>query len=133
MNIEKLAADWVTYKYAEKVAQDARRECEDAMVEFYRVNPQNEGTQNFIAGDLKVKVVSKLTKKIDSDKLQEIAAEHNLTDKLSMLFRWKAEINSAVWKAESEEVKAALSDAITTSAGRPTFSIDTVATATDMA
>lgn len=128
MNIEKLAQDWVKYKYAEKVAQDARRECEDAMVEFYRINPQNEGTQNFEAGDLKVKIVSKLTKKIDSDKLQEIAAEHGLTDKLPTLFRWKAEINSAVWKAESDEVRTVLSDAITTSAGRPTFSIETTTT-----
>ena len=128
MNIEKLANDWVTYKYAEKVAQDARRECEDAMVEFYRLNQQVEGTSNFEVGELKVKIVSKLSRKVDSDKLQEIAAENGLSDKLPMLFRWKAEINSAVWKNETEEVRNKLGDAITTSAGRPTFSIESTTT-----
>ena len=41
MNIEKLANDWVTYKLAEKVALDARRECEAAMLEYFRINPQD--------------------------------------------------------------------------------------------
>jgi len=126
MNIEKLASDWVTYKFAESVAVDARRECEDAMVEFYGFNPQYEGTQNFEAGDLKVKVVSKMSRTVDSDKLQEIAAENGLSDELPRLFRWKADINSAAWKTATEQMRDVLSGAINTKSGRPTFSIDSI-------
>ena len=57
--------------------------------------------------------------------LSKLAAEHGLTEHLSALFRWSADINAAAWKAASEAITAPLLGAITTTAGRPSFSIST--------
>ena len=125
MNIYELVANWLTYKEDERASVEQRRAIEDEIAQYYRINPQDEGTKNFEEGKFKVKIVSKLSRTVDSDKLQEIAAEAGLTDELSRLFKWKADIHTASWKTAPEQVKAVLSEAITTKAGRPTFSIET--------
>ena len=124
--IEQLVSDWVLYKQAEKVAVDCRRACEDEIAKFYKINPQKEGTQNFEVDGNKVKIVSRLAQKIDSDKVQEIAAENGFENYLSSLFRWKPEIVAASWKSAPKEVTEKLSFAITTTPGRPSFSIEPV-------
>ena len=48
--------------------------------------------------------------KVNSDKLQELAAEHGLTDHLPSLFRWKPEINMTVWKAADASITTPLLD-----------------------
>jgi len=53
----------------------------------------------------------------------DIAAANGLTEHLHDLFRWKAEINSAVWKAANEAITKPLMAAITTTPGRPSFTI----------
>lgn len=121
--LKTMLSDWVKAKAIEVKAVDERRAIEDELIKLYHIDQQKEGTTNFEHEGIKIKIVSKLARKVDSDKLQEIAAELGMTDKLSMLFRWKAEINSAVWKTETDAVRNALSGAITTSAGRPTFTI----------
>jgi len=64
-----------------------------------------------------------MNQKVDSDMLQEIAAESGLSDHLPNLFRWSAEVNQSQWKQCSESIRQALSAAITTKPGRPSFSI----------
>jgi hypothetical protein len=56
------------------------------------------------AARLCVKIAGRIDRKVDSDKLQELAAEHGLTDHLSRLFRWKPEISMALWKAADESI-----------------------------
>ena len=56
----------------------------------------------------------------------ELAAEHGLTDHLSTLFRWKPEINMAIWKAADESITKPLAAAITAKPGRPSFTIDII-------
>lgn len=124
MDIEKLVSDWQFYKAAEKVSVDSRRACEDAIAKFYSIDPQAEGTQNFEVDGYKVKIVSRLAQKIDSDKVQEIAAEHGLENYLSSLFRWKPEVVASAWKAAPKEVTEKLSFAITSTPNRPSFLID---------
>jgi hypothetical protein len=58
--------------------------------------------------------------------VQELAAEHGLTDHLSTLFRWKPEINMAIWKASDERITRPLAGAITAKPGRPSFTIDII-------
>lgn len=65
-----------------------------------------------------------MTRKVDGDLLQDIAIEHGLTDHLYKLFRWKPDLNLKEWKAAAPEVTGALAAAITTTAGRPSFSIE---------
>ena len=128
MNIEHKIHDWLAYKEAERNVVEARRNVEDEIAEFYKINPQNEGTNNFDVDGYKLKIVNRLTRKIDSEKLQEVASEHNLSDHLSALFRWKPEINSAAWKSCDSDITDILNEAITTTAGRPSFSIESITT-----
>lgn len=119
-----LSAAWMAAKDAEKTAQDQRRIIEDRMLSLIGLPEAFDGTENAAAPGFKIKLVGRLNHKIDSDKLQEIAAENGLTDHLSSLFRWKPEINVRSWKAADESITNALLDAITTTPGRPSFSIE---------
>jgi hypothetical protein len=123
MNLADLSAQWIAAKDAEKAAQDTRRVIEDRMLSLIGLPEAFEGTESAAAPGYKIKLVGRLNHKIDSDKLQEIAAENGLTDHLSSLFRWKPEINVRSWKAADESVTNALLDAITTTPGRPSFAI----------
>ena len=82
-----------------------------------------EGTANNEIDGYKIKVVGRMTRKVDSEKLQELAAENGLTEHLSSLFRWKAEIASKAWESADESITAPLMEAITTTPSRPTFTI----------
>lgn len=119
-----LSAAWIAAKDAEKTAQDERRMIEDRMLSLIGLPEAFEGTENAAASGYKIKLVGRLNHKIDSDKLQEIAAENGLTDHLSSLFRWKPEINARSWKSADDSITRPLLDAITTTPGRPSFSIE---------
>ena len=123
MTIEQLAHEWQIAKLEEVKAQERRRAIEDQLSEELQIQAQSEGTENFDAGAYKIKVTSKLTRKVDGDKLQELAAESGLSDHLTALFRWKPEINMTAWKQADSSITAALAAAITTTPARPGFSI----------
>ena len=121
-----LASQWLDAKSEETAAQERRRKIEDQMAEALRINPAIEGQQTTEAADYKVKVTCRMTRKVDSDLLQELALESGIEQAhLSMLFRWKPELNMKEWKAAAPEITSALSGAITTTAGRPSFAIET--------
>lgn len=120
-----LAAQWIDAKAEETAAQERRRQIEDQMAEALRINPAIEGQQTTEAADYKVKVTCRMTRKVDSDLLQELALEHGIEQShLSTLFRWKPELNMKEWKAAAPDLTSVLSGAITTTAGRPSFSIE---------
>jgi hypothetical protein len=123
--IDELIAEWTLAKKAESKAVEARRQAEDIMLKRLNIDPSFDGTENYEIGRYKVKIVGRLNRKIDADKLQEIAIDNGLTDHLSALFRWKPDINVAAWKATDESITRVLLDAITTTAGRPSFAITT--------
>jgi len=114
---------WLDAKAAETAATKTRRDLEDAMVKTFGVAETLEGTLNFDADTYKVKIEGRINRKINADKLQELAAEHGLSDHLASLFRWKPEINSYAWKAAKPEITTPLLDAITATPGRPSFTI----------
>jgi hypothetical protein len=126
MNREELIAAWQFAKLEEQAAQARRRKYEDALLQELSVDATQEGVTNWTVGQYQVKVTGRLNRKIDADKLQEVAAENGLQDHLSTLFRWKPEINMALWKAADSSITDPLLDAITTTPGRPSFSITTV-------
>ena len=114
---------WLNAKVIEEVAIKTRRDLEDAMA-FELALPANlDGTSNFDRDGYAVKVVGRINRKIDSNKLQALAAEHGLADHLPSLFRWKPEINAFAWKAAKPEITTPLLDAITATPGRPSFTI----------
>jgi hypothetical protein len=114
---------WLDAKAAETAAIKTRRDLEDAMVKSFGVAETLEGTLNFDADTYKVKIEGRINRKINADKLQELAAENGLSDHLASLFRWKPEINAFAWKAAKPEITTPLLDAITATPGRPSFTI----------
>ena len=124
MKIEELASAWIDAKQAEQAAIDNRRRIEDDLVASLNIDERLDGTRTEdVEGKYQIKVVGRLNRKVDGDRLQEIAAEHGLSHHLSSLFRWKPEVNMTAWKAADAYVVKPLSGAITTVPGRPSFTI----------
>ena len=122
--LDSLASRWMDSKEAERKATEHRRELEDAMLSLIGISEAMEGTENAEApGGYRIKVTGRMNRKVDGDKLQEIAIENGLQDHLGSLFRWKPEINKKAWDAASSGLTRPLMDAITTTPGRPSFSI----------
>ena len=121
--IEELAREWESAKSAEAKAVAIRRAIEDELTELLALPKDLDGSKNENVGQYKIKVTGRLDRKINSDKLQELAQEAGLSDHLGSLFRWKPEINMTAWKDAHESITAPLLDAITTTAGRPSYAI----------
>jgi hypothetical protein len=122
--MKSLAERWLEAKEAERVAVDARRELENEMIELLAIPETLEGTRTADVGGYTVKIVGRMNRKIDADALQEIARESGLSEYLSTLFRWKPDIIAGAWKSADKTITDALSGAITTEPGRPSFSIE---------
>jgi hypothetical protein len=114
---------WLDAKKLEGVAIKERRELEDLMVKEFAIPKDLNTTINREVEGYKVKIEGRINQKIDADKLQLLAAEAGLSEHLSSLFRWKPEINAKVWNAAADAVTLPLLGAITSTPGRPTFSI----------
>lgn len=124
--IQTLAARWIEAKKAEADAVEFRRDVEDELSALLKVNPNVDGSKTEKLEGFEIKVTTRLTRKIDSDLVQEIAAEHGLSEHLATLLRWKPELDMKSWKAASETITKPLSAAITTTPGRPSFSINAI-------
>jgi len=118
-----LYEDWIKAKADEAEATKRRRGIEDLLVKAFEIPENLEGTKNLEAESFKIKIEGRINRKVNADKLQELAAEHGLTEHLSSLFRWKPEINMTLWKAADASITTPLLDAITATPGRPSFTI----------
>ena len=122
-NLNELSEMWLAAKEAERQAIDDRRRIEDCIKSLAGVSENMEGTETVEPDRFVIKIVGRIDRKVDSDKLQELAADYGLTEHLAGLFRWKPEINMAVWKAADPSITKPLSAAITAKPGRPSFTI----------
>lgn len=123
IDISTLSAAWLIAKQAESDAIANRRAIEDQLAQLANVRADLDGTETVESGQYTVKIVGRIDRKVDADKLQEIAIEHGLMDHLSSLFRWKPEINATAWKQADPAIVRPLADAITAKPGRPSFKI----------
>lgn len=114
---------WLDAKKLEATAVAERRQLEDQMAAEFSIPKDLDGTVNHEIDGFKIKMEGRINKKIDADKLQVLAAEAGLSEHLSSLFRWKPEINAKAWNAAADAVTGPLLGAITSTPGRPTFSI----------
>jgi hypothetical protein len=122
-DLNELAYMWTNVKEAEKEATEDRRKIEDRIKSLAGVSENLEGTETVDPDKYTIKIVGRIDRKVDGDKVQELAAEHGLTEHLAKLFRWKPEINMAVWKATDSAITKPLASAITAKPGRPSFTI----------
>jgi hypothetical protein len=123
MTAISLSEEWLAAKEEEKAAIEKRREVEDKLIKLFSIDDTQEGTVNHEVDGAKIKVTARITRSVDSELLQEIAAENGLTDHLSTLFRWKPELNLKVWKNTDDSITQPLLGAITSKPSRPSFSI----------
>jgi len=115
---------WTSAKLAEAEAVKLRREAEDRMASLIGVAENAEGTTNAEApGGYKIKIVARINRVVDSDRVQELAAQHGLSAHLSALFRWKPELNKSQWDHAAQNIRDALAPAITAKPGRPSFTV----------
>ena len=119
---EALYTAWMEAKETERVAIETRRQLEDEMCAFIALD-KLEGTTNYEDGEYQIKIISRIDRKVDPELVQEIAAEHGLTNHLSSLFRWKPEVNLTAWKAADDSITRPLSEAITAKPARLSFTI----------
>ena len=115
---------WIELKRIEANAAKERRAIEDALVDLH-FDQNKEGSQKIESDGFTIKATGRITRKVDSEKLQQIAAENGLSEHLSSLFRWTPAVNAAVWKATNESITNVLSEAITAKPGRLSFTIET--------
>lgn len=122
-SLSNLSALWIEAKAREAKAINDRRSIEDQMRSLIGIPDNLDGTTTASPDGYVVKVTGRINRKVNADKLQELAAEAGLTEHLSSLFRWKPEINMTAWKATDAAITTPLLGAITSEAGRPSFAI----------
>lgn len=122
-DLKLLSAFWMQYKADEEKAQIERRKIEDQMVKLLAIPENFESIETAEPEGFVVKVAGRIDRKVDGDKVQELAAEFGLGEHLAKLFRWKPEINMTAWKAADATITGPLAGAITAKPGRPSFKI----------
>ena len=122
-NLNELSAMWLAAKEAERKATDQRRAIEDRMKSLIGVAENLEGIETASPDGYTIKITGRIDRKIDADRLQELAAEAGLSHHLGSLFRWKPELNMSAWKAADQSITLPLAAAITAKPGRPSFTI----------
>lgn len=124
-HLSSLADEWIIAKDEESKAINRRRDVEDKLRSLIGIPDSLEGTETVKPDGYIIKVTGRINRKVNADKLQEIASENGLSEHLSSLFRWKPEINMTLWKAADPAITTPLLGAITSEPGRPSFSITT--------
>lgn len=122
-DLQKLARDWLEFKRVEERAVEDRRKIEDRIKSLVGVADDQEGTTTAKPEGFTVRIIGRIDRKVDAEKVQELAAEYGLTDHLGQLFRWKPEINVTAWRAADPSITRPLADAITTKPSRASFKI----------
>lgn len=118
-----LFQQWLDAKAAEKAATDNRRDIEDELLKQF--NPEFlEGSKKYNIDGYSLKVTKRVSRKVNADELQTLAAEAGLSDHLSSLFRWSPAINMAQWKAADQNITDKLLPAITITPARPSVAIE---------
>lgn len=121
--LDDLSNRWLRAKEIERQAVEERRRIEDQMLSLVGIPETLDGTETVETGAYKIKIVGRMNRKVDDDKLNELAIENGLESHLQNLFRWKPEINAKAWAAADQAITSPLLDAITTTPGRASFTI----------
>lgn len=122
---EEIADLWVNLKTMERTITDVRRALDDALVAIFPADEDEiEGTATHEVGNFTIKIARKVTRSVDIERLSELGEEYDIDDEIARLFRWKPELNVAVYREESEEMQEFFAQVITTKPARPSITIE---------
>lgn len=122
--VDSLMDQWIEAKEAERFAVEARRKIEDQLISELSVDDAADGSKTHKLDGYKVKVTTRLSRKVDADQLIQLATDAGIgQEHLQALFRWKPELNLKEWQNAAESITKPLEGAITTKPGRPSFNI----------
>lgn len=121
--IQEALDEWLHYKAVETEAKEFRQKIENYLAKHYGYKETEEGTKSFDEAYYQVKMVQRMTRKVDTETLERCAVEAGAQDHLKTLFRWKPEINLKEWKNTDPKITQLFLPAITTTPGRPSFKI----------
>jgi len=124
--MKNLIEKWLEEKRIEQAAQENRRHIEDMISEKLNIDSTLEKTHNLELEGFKLKLTQRFTRKVDADKLQDIAREYELSHLLGDLFRWTPSINAKQWNATEFSIVNTLNKAITTKPSRLSFNIEKI-------
>ena len=122
--MKELLQQWLDAKETERAAVEKRRAIEDRLSELLASEMPADGQKTIKADGFAVKVTSRIAYKVNSEALQEIASKKGIPlPMLQQAFKWKCEVIGKGWNELEKGVKSALSDAVTTEKGRPSYQI----------
>ena len=123
-DLNELAKLWLNTKVQEKKLTEERRKIEDRIKSLAGIPENLDGTEIVSPPGYEIKIAGRIDRKVDANKLQEIAEMNDMIDHLSMLFRSTPDVNVGLWKKTSTQITNVFAPAITVKAGRPSFKIE---------
>ncbi len=132
MNITELTTRLYTLKVEEARIKAERMQTEEALAYALGMPQEWEGTKTNTVGAYKLTLKRAMNCRIDAARLEQLAGSSEaMADAIKEAFRYKPEIDKKGWKALPDEMRAALSPAITMTPGKPSFTITTKTTEED--
>lgn len=122
--MKELFQQWLDAKETERAAVEKRRAIEDRLSELLGSEMPADGQKTIKADGFAVKVTSRIAYKVNGEALQEIASKKSIPlPMLQQAFKWKCEVIVKGWNELEKGIQSALSDAVTTEKGRPSYQI----------
>lgn len=123
-NIEILTERLYELKHHEEAIKTQRMQTEEALAYALGMPRKWEGTKTNSVGMYKLTLKRAMNYRIDAARLEQLAGSSEaMADAVKKAFRYKPEIDKKGWKALPDEMRAALSPAITMTPGKPSFTI----------
>ena len=123
-DIERLTERLYELKQREAEIKAERVQAEEALAYELGMPQEWEGTKTNSIGGFKVTLKRSMNFRIDAARLEQLAGSSEaIADAVKTAFRYKPEIDKKGWKALPDEMRAALSPAITMTPGKPSFTI----------
>ena len=127
MNITELTTRLYTLKVEEARIKAERMQTEEALAYALGMPQEWEGTKTNAVGAYKVTLKRAMNYRIDAARLEQLAGSSEaMADAIKEAFRYKPEIDKKGWKGLPDEMRGALSPAITMTPGKPSFTIMTI-------
>lgn len=126
MDITELTTRLYTLKAEEARIKDERMRTEEALACALGMPQEWEGSKTNTVGAYKVTLKRAMNYRIDAARLEQLAGSSEaMTDAVKKAFRYKPELDKKGWKALPDDLRGALSPAITMTPGKPAFTITT--------